>query len=77
MPGTGKPGLGYAPGMIRNSHVIAAFVGVVLAGWLQWSTPGYEPPKPIVTVLFVGVTFGLLWECAIRLSVLIRGLLGR
>jgi hypothetical protein len=57
--------------------VIAAFIGVVLAGWLQWSTPGYEPPNPVVTVAFVGVLFGLLWECVIRLSVLTRGLLRR
>lgn len=54
---------------MRRSHIVAAFVGVMLAGWLMYSgpeRPGYKPPNPVVLVAWVGVTSGLLWECALR-----------
>lgn len=67
----------YPPLMIRTSHVIAAFVGVVFAGWLQWMEPLPDPPMPVVVVAWFSVLFGLLWECAIRLWRIVDSLMRR
>lgn len=60
---------------MRKSHIVAAFVGVVGAGWLQWKhgVKGNE----IATVIMVGTVSALLWECVLRFAVIIRRLLGR
>ena len=62
---------------MRTSHIVAAFLGVMLVGWVQWSDPTFPNPSPVVTVAYIGVLFGLLWECVIRLSRLVHGLLAR
>lgn len=63
--------------MIRTSHVIAAFVGVVFAAWLMTGDSALaQTPKPPL-VLWTALLFGLMWECIVRLSSLLRGFLGR
>lgn len=65
---------------MRTSHIVAAFMGVLGAGWLVYGReqpPGYTPPNPATIVAFVGVTCGLLWECALRFAAIIRRLLSR
>lgn len=53
---------------VRWHHIAAAFVGVVLVGYVQWSEPAVSNPGRAATVLGAALIFGLLWECIIRLS---------
>lgn len=62
---------------MRNSHIVAALVGVVLVGFAQWADPTFPRNGAIATVAFTAVLFGLLWECVIRLSHIALSLLGR
>lgn len=62
---------------MRNSHIIAGFIGVLLVGYAQWADPTFPRNGAIATVAFVSVLFGLLWECAVRLSRIVLSLLGR
>jgi hypothetical protein len=63
--------------MIKNSHVVAAFAGVVLVAWLQWTDPSFPNPGRLTTVWQAALFFGLLWECMLRLPPLFDRLLRR
>ena len=60
---------------MRFSHVVAAFVGVVGAAWLHWKHG--VTGNQIGPLLMAGVVCALLWECCLRLAVIVRRLLGR
>ena len=60
---------------MRKSHIVAAFVGVVLVAFAQWADPTFPRNGAIATVAFTAVLFGLLWECVTRLSAIVRSLL--
>jgi hypothetical protein len=61
--------------MVRVSHVIAALVGVILVGWLEWSD-GQSLVKLAPAILAWGGLLGMgLWECMSRLPALLDKLL--
>ena len=58
--------------MIRTGHVVAAFIGVVFAAYINWKVPS-QHAGALPTVLWVSVFFGALWECIVRLWKLLQG----
>lgn len=62
--------------MIRTGHVIAALVGIVLVAWAQSADPTFPAMGgKLPTVLWSSLFFGLCWECIVRLSRILNGLL--
>ncbi len=56
----------------RWHHVVAMLVGVVFFGYLQWTDPPGTPHAGgPVTVVLASIVFGLLWECILRLWLLV------
>jgi hypothetical protein len=61
--------------MIRTSHVIAAFIGVVLVGIGQATDPTFPNAGPAATVLWTSLMFGAVWELVLRVGRALYGLL--
>ena len=59
---------------IRTSHVIAAFIGMVVFAYIRFD--GGMPKASNLAVVFWGAAiFGMGWECIVRLLSLLQRLL--
>ncbi len=60
---------------IRKDHVAAAFLGIVLLAWGHSSGELHTHAAKVFEVLTTALVFGALWECILRASRLLVGLL--
>jgi hypothetical protein len=63
--------------MVRRGHVVAAFIGVVIAAYLRSRDPVLAQENPTGAVLWTALMFGAVWEIMVRSAKALQGVYRR